>query len=91
MFNAGCIPTCARVVRALTPVKDAADIALAFQAHRIVGECISDGCDTVMLVSKDAAFEEVRAQLDLAYPEMRFVLVSNPDELLPFTCTTARR
>lgn len=81
MFHSDHVPKAAQVHRAITAVKNAADISMSFQSRRLVEDCLADGCDTVLLITRDAAFDELHVQLSLAYPEARFFLVSNPDQL----------
>ena len=56
--------------RALTCVKNAAEMVMSFHAIRIINIAVKDGIKTVVVISKDAALGELVAQIEQEFPFM---------------------
>lgn len=66
----------ASVYRALSAVKNAADMAMSFHAAGIVQRAADQGVRRVAIVSRDAALEELAAQLRESFQDVEFEVVS---------------
>lgn len=61
--------------RSLTSSKDAAEMAMSFHSTNLISSCILD-VDSVSIVSRDAALEELRGQIKHAFPQLKVDVVS---------------